>query len=133
MWTRREIENYLCDEEVLLQWAQTEAKRKSIGPLFTAPWEKAMKESIEEISVALTRLKKQSPWDPTTKVTDEFLDPLFSTFFEKLKLPNLMRKTDYHVLAKFLSKDKIDPEICDKLEAILTIVKNAKPGIIDCQ
>jgi hypothetical protein len=32
---------------------------------------------------------------PDIKASDDFLDPLFRKFYEKLGLLNLMRKTDY--------------------------------------
>ena len=35
MWERREIENYLCQPETLLAWAEASAEETSPGPLFT--------------------------------------------------------------------------------------------------
>ena len=89
--------------------------------------EEAMRESIEEIASALKKLRNRDPWSPNTKVTDDFLDPLFNLYFEKLRLPNLLRKSDYHILARSVPKDKIDPEITEKLDAIIEVAKKAKP------
>jgi len=86
-----------------------------------------MQESIAEISSALKTLKKLDPWSSDIKATDDFLDPLFDKYFEKLGLPNLLRKADYHILARLVPKDKIDPEITEKLDAIVEIAKKAKP------
>ena len=61
------------------------------------------------------------------KASDDFLDPLFQSFFEKLSLPNLLRKTDYHVLARLVPKDKIDPEVIVKLDGIVEVATKAKP------
>ncbi len=87
-----------------------------------------MKESIEEVGQALKTLRKLDPWSPDIKATDEFLDPLFDKYFvEKLKLPNFLLKNDYHILAGLLPKEKIDPEIIEKLDAIVAVEKKAKP------
>jgi hypothetical protein len=48
-------------------------------------------------------------------------------FFEKLKLPNLMRKTNYHVLASYVAADRIDPEVAQKLDLIHEVAQRAQP------
>lgn len=130
-WKRREIENYLCQVEVLLAWARQEGDTQIGGPLFATEWVNTMTESIDEIEKAMNTLGKGSPWSPDTKVSDDFLDPLFAAFFRKLRLPNLMRKTDYHILTKFVPVDRIDPEIGQVLDMIVTISQQAKPAQLD--
>ena len=127
MWRRREIENYLCNREVLLAWTRDIAEKKTGGPLFIAPWIDLMNNTILELEAALNTLGEPSPWSADIKVTDDFLDRLFAKFFEKLDLPNLMRKTDYHVLARFVQADQVDPEIRETLDAIQHIAEKAKP------
>jgi hypothetical protein len=53
---------------------------------------------------------------------------VFDRFFQKLGLPNLLRKTDYHVLAGLVPKDKLAPEVTAKLDAILAIAQKARPN-----
>jgi ABC-type lipoprotein export system ATPase subunit len=129
-WKQREIENYLCQAEVLLAWARQEGDTQ-IGPLFATEWVNTMTETIDEIEKAMNTLGKGSPWSPDTKVSDDFLDPLFAAFFRKLQLPNLMRKTDYHILTKFVSLDGVDPEIRQVLDMIVTTSQQAKPVQLD--
>ena len=101
------------------------------GPLFTNQftnrWLSAMEEAIDEIEKALTTLRKGSPWSPDTKVSDDFLDPLFDSFFNKLGLENLMRKTNYHTLVQYVPADQIAPEVSQVLDGILEIANQAKP------
>jgi hypothetical protein len=118
MWQRREIENYLCSRDVLNKWARETAETESAGPLFAGQWESVMDETLTDLEKALETLGKPSPWSTDIKVTDDFLDPLFESFFKKLGLPNLMRKTDYHVLAKYVDPAKLDREVTDVLDAI---------------
>jgi len=128
MWNKQEIENYLCKREVLLRWAQDAAVEYAGGPIFSSQWESTMVETITEVEQAMQTLDKGSPWDPKTKVTDDFLDPLFSKFFDKLDLPNLMRKSQYHVLARHLAADEIDPEVPAMLDLILEVANRAVPA-----
>ncbi len=130
-WKRREIENYLCQKEVLMAWAEVEGERQSTGPLFanqfTNQWLSTMEEAIAEIEDALATLGESSPWSPNTKVSDDFLDRLFDRFFKKLGLENLMRKTNYHTLVQYVPSDQIDPEVSEVLDGILEIANLAKP------
>ena len=131
-WKRREIENYLCQREVLMAWAEAEGKKHSTGSLFnqlTNPWQwlTAMEEAIDEVENALATLGKDSPWSPDTKVSDDFLKPLFETFSNKLELENPMRKRNYHTLVQYVPADQIDPEVSEVLDGILEIANQAKP------
>jgi len=119
MWEKNEIENYLCTKETLLAYAEHLAEQKA-GPLFKETWRNHMNETIQEMETALQSLGKPSPWSGQLKVSDEFLTPLFKAFFKKIGLPNIMNKTDFHRLAKFVPTEQISPEISQKLDAILT-------------
>ena len=75
----------------------------------------------------MAKLRKGSPWSPDTKVSDDFLDPLFETFFDKLGLRNMMRKTNYHELASYVPRERIDPEIIGMLDLISDTATRAYP------
>ncbi len=132
MWSRREIENYLCFRETLEAYAMAVPPRKTAGPLFTeaesSTRAEAMQMSIREIAEALETLHKGSPWDPDTKVSDDFLTPLFEKYFKRLELPNIMAKKNFHELADFVPREKLDPEIKEKLDAIVRVARSAKPA-----
>ncbi|MFW6161455.1 MAG: ATP-dependent nuclease [Planctomycetota bacterium] len=130
-WHQREIESYLCYPQTLEAYARATAEEAAPGDLF-APAEAdrrvgAMRESIEEVVEALERLGRGSPWDGDLKVSDEFLVPLFRTYFKKLGLPNLMSKKDFHELANLVPEDKLDAEITEKLDAIVVTAQTAQP------
>jgi len=125
MWTRRELENYLCQPETLLRFAEDQG-RKQQGALFGEVWCTAMEEAIRQVESALRTLGKD-PWSADIKASDEFLDPLFKQFYERLGLPNLMNKTHYHALAAFVPEGAIDPEIRQVLDAIVEAASAAKP------
>jgi hypothetical protein len=84
-----------------------------------------IEKTIDEIESALKTLGND-PWGDDIKVSDEFLDKLFSHYFEKLGVPNEMRKTNYHRLTEFLDPDDIDPEMIEKLNAVVETAKSAQ-------
>jgi ABC-type taurine transport system ATPase subunit len=125
MWRRREIENYLCQEATLLAWAEAQGRAQA-GDLFAASWREAMQSAIQEIRSALEALGKPAPSSPDLKASDDFLDPLFRKFYERLDLPDLMRKTDYLTLAPHIPIDEVDDEVREKLDAIVNVATQAK-------
>ena len=127
MWERREIENYICSRATLEAYATATASAAVPGPLFkVAEATKhldAMDNAIEEVEAALATLGKGSPWSTDIKASDEFLDPLFSAYFKKLGLPNLMAKKSFYELVQYVPESEIDPEVCEKLDAIARVAQ----------
>jgi energy-coupling factor transporter ATP-binding protein EcfA2 len=126
MWQRREIENYLCTREALRTWARNAGEETGGGPLFGATWVERMEEAVAEIEKAMEILGR-SAWPPGTKASDDFLEPLFVAFYKKFGLPNLMNKSDYHTLARYVPSDQIDPEVTQVLDLIVQVAAQAKP------
>ena len=127
IWSRREIENYLCSRATLEAYAEASAAGDSLGPLFT-PAEAgrrldAMRAAIADVEAALGTLGKGSPWSVDVKVSDDFLTPLFKTYFRRLDLPNLMAKRNFHELAEYVPDAEIDPEIGQKLDVIADVAE----------
>ena len=131
IWHRHEIENYICSQSTLEAYARSSAKADAPGPLF-APLEvekrlTAMRDTIEEIEQAMQTLGIGIPWSEDTKVSDDFLTPLFRTYFQKLELPNLMDKKDFYELAEYVPEGEISSEIGEKLDVIVRISQTANP------
>ena len=133
VWRRREIESYVCTRGALESWAAGEAVADAPGPLFAGPEAErrvaAMREAIDEIASALERLGRGAPWDPDTKVSDDFLPPVFRAYSKKLGLPeDLMFKRSFYELAEHVAPAELDPEVREKLDAIAEAAANAAPG-----
>jgi ABC-type taurine transport system ATPase subunit len=130
MWQRREIENYLSYPETLLAYAAAFVGELP-GPLFArAEAEKRraiMQQCIEYYLMAAARQDRSYRWWTKGKSSDEFLDPLFEAYFARLGLENLLRKTNYHVLADLVPQELIDPEITQKLDEIVSVAQRARP------
>ncbi len=126
MWRRREIENYFCREEVLLAYARHDQPDDLFGRAEIEQRERAMREAIAEVTKYL-EIDELAPWSPDVKASDEVLDRVFRLFFKKLRLPLQLRKSEYHVLAGLVPREKLDGEITEKLDAIVTVARKAKP------
>ena len=137
-WRRREIESYLCTRAALESYAAATAAADAPGPLFAGPEAErrvaAMGEAIDEIASALERLGRGSPWDPDTKVSDDFLTPLFRAYAKKLGLPEaLTSKKSFYDLADHVPLSELDPEVREKLDAIAeeAAEANAAPAVAE--
>ncbi len=127
-WQKREIENYIIsNKQVLIEWLHAEAEERTDGPLFSEFWVSTLEKKITEIESARATLGQESPWSPDIKVTDDFLDRLFETFFDELEIPNLMQKTNYHTLVRYVTSEHIDPEVTKVLDSILEVANKAVP------
>jgi ABC-type transport system involved in cytochrome c biogenesis ATPase subunit len=130
-WERREIENYLCYPEVLEAYADTLAEERSPGPLFLASERlrlRGMMKNAVEARVPPAALGNRSDrWWRDVKATDDFLDPVFEDFFERLGMPNLMRKTDYHRLAPLVRPELMKGELEEKLDLVVEVASRAAP------
>ena len=129
MWSRREIENYLCTRRTLEAYAFAEHNEREKSPLISEGEAinrlEIMQSSIEEVGKAMELLNKGSPWSADAKVSDDFLTPLFQAYFKKLGQPYQMAKGTFYELAEFVPIEEIDPEISDKLDAIAMVCGNA--------
>ena len=132
-WRRREIENYLCSPATLEAYAAQYGTGRARNPRFTTSESdnriSLMRESIDEVANALAIVRRISPWSHDAKASDEFLEPLFHSYFAKLNLPNLMGKKDFYELAHYVPDGEIDAEITEKLDAIARVAAAAAPGM----
>ncbi len=126
MWRRREIENYFCMEEVLLSYARHDLPDDLFGKAESQHREQAMRDAIADVT-KLLEIDDLNPWSPDVKASDQVLDRVFKLFFKKLALPLQLRKSDYHILASLVPKERLDGEITEKLDAIVAVAKEAKP------
>jgi len=128
-WHQREIENYLCYPETLLAYA--EQIDSEPGPLFEPALRErqrsAMQDAMDEVTGALRVLGRPDPFGPEVKASDDFLRPVFQSYFEKLGLQNLMQKTNYYVLTPLVPPERVDPEISSKLDRLAEVAGRAKP------
>jgi len=119
MWSRREIENYLCQPETLTAWA---------AATDGAPAAAVMMECVRDLVPPIALSDPDDSWWRDTKASDVFLDRLFERYYALRRLPNLMRKSNYHVLAQFVPRQFIAHEVTEKLDRVAAVALRAKPA-----
>lgn len=128
MWRRREIENYLVTPASLRAFVVQDLRRDDlIEQAERAHRLETLETCLAQLLGALRITTQHDPWGPDIKVTDEFLDPLFKLYYERLGTPQRLFKRDYHRLAEAIPVEEIDAEITSVLDAIAAVAANAKP------
>jgi hypothetical protein len=125
MWRKRELENYFCTKDVLMAFARGDQPADLFAQAESRKRELAMRDAIEKVAEAGRTLGKPDPWGDDIKATDDFLDPVFKSFFKTLDLPITFRKAEYHQLASLVHKDAIDPAIRLTLDKIVDVANRA--------
>ena len=65
-------------------------------------------------------------WWSETKMSDDFLEPLFADFFKKSGQKILLNKGGYYEIARYIHPEEIEPEVIEKLDIIYTIASDYK-------
>ena len=112
-WRKCEIENYLSGSETLLCYA------KEKYSVFYSEMESEIKKTLS----ALKQIGR--PFSVRTKVSDDFLAPIFKNLARETKTP-ILEKKDYKNLVEFIPDSEIDPEIEEKLDAIADVAEKAR-------
>ncbi len=130
MWSCREIENHLVSPASLRAFVQQGLREDDLIEQAERKNRLATLEvCLDEITHALTITNKPDPWGPDIKVTDDFLDPLFKLFYERLGTPQQTFKRDYHGLADAIPVEEIAPDVAAVLDAILEVANRANPAV----
>jgi AAA domain, putative AbiEii toxin, Type IV TA system/AAA ATPase domain len=129
MWQRREIENYLVTPTSLQTFVTQDLRAGDlVDEAGRGQRLEVLAQCLKELTAALRITKDTDPWGPDIKVTDEFLDPLFKLYYERLGTPQQIFKRDYHGLADAIALEEIDAEVTRQLDALWAVAQQAKPA-----
>ncbi|MDR3198421.1 MAG: AAA family ATPase [Planctomycetaceae bacterium] len=127
---RRELENYFCNENILIRWARCYMSSDVTEPLLKHDEqaeqdvrENIMKECITEYTKLLIEYQRKadSLWSPKLKASDDVLNPLLSKFFERLGHNSQVQKARFYELISFMLPEEVDKEIAKVLNDIYCI------------
>jgi hypothetical protein len=121
IWRKREIENYLFIFEALLNYARAKG-----APEGADERAKLMQSIIQNSLPPFAYNDLNDPWWVNTKVSEDYLERIFRAYAAQTGTP-MLRKADFYLLVPFIPKDKIDPEVTEKLDAIVEVARQAKP------
>ena len=120
-WHKRELENYFAKPDVLLKHAkQLASKFPNLG---TDAVVEMMQQSITNLTPPMYINDLKHEWWDKTKLSDEWLEVIFSEFYKKLGIPIDFYKRDYYKLIHLMEVHDIPNEISDKLDIIYELIK----------
>lgn len=120
-WKKRELENYFAKPQFLLRYARRLAVLRHRDREEDV-LEKSMDEVIKDITAPAYLRDTNNAWWSDEKLTDNWLDKLVPLFYEKVGLPQSIWKRDYHEIISQMKPSEVDPEIKEKLDALLPII-----------
>lgn len=108
-WTRNEIENYIPIPQALLAYS----KAQHFGELWEERFEALVVERIPPIAL---KDPKNIFW-VNTKISDNFLTPLFEDFLDELGMPRgIMDKSKFYQLVDYADDNLIDMELIERIK-----------------
>lgn len=120
-WSRRELENYFARPELLYRHANLLGnKYPTIGSIKLL---EIMKQTVVDSTVPLYLKDLKNDWWNKAKLSDEWLDIIFSEFYKRIGLPQDFYKRDYYQLIMLMKAGEINNEIIEKLDAIYMLLK----------
>jgi ABC-type branched-subunit amino acid transport system ATPase component len=120
-WQRREIENYLPLPQALYRYLEHIS-----SDLFNQQDIDLMKSIVMDYIPGIAQKNPDNEWWTTIKMSDEFLDKVTRTYFEKTKQYQRLDKGNYFELARRAQPGEIDTEVKEKLDSIYNVAISAK-------
>ena len=134
MWSRREIENFICSPAGLEAYARETAAADQFPPDTPLGWQQAdervaaMRQVLDEFGVPLDRLMTDQSLSRNIKASEDVLDRIFRDYYANLGLYNRMAKGNFYELVQYIPIDDLDIEIAEKLDAIADVAESATPA-----
>lgn len=120
-WQKRELENYFAKPIILLKYAKLlNAKHTAFSTTFL---EETMQKVINDYTIPAVLKDLSNEWWNKTKLSDDWLDNIFTEFYKHLNVPKNFYKRDYYQLISLLTPAEIDIEITQKLDTIYKLIK----------
>ncbi len=120
-WRKRELENYFAKPNILIRYAQM--LRFKHTTLTTDVLKETMQQTIQNYTIPAVLKDLNNEWWNKTKLSDDWLDTIFTEFYTRLNIPKNFYKRDYYQLINLLQPKEIDSEISEKLNEIYNILK----------
>jgi ABC-type multidrug transport system ATPase subunit len=115
-WSRNEIENYLPLPIVIQNYVESMPFE---GLLFNHKFLTQFQKIIENNTIPAALNDKNHPFWKNTKISDDYLTPIFEQFFKEIGFPRgTMDKSKYYKLVDYCDSNEIDAEVLSLLNRI---------------
>jgi hypothetical protein len=119
-WMKRDIENYFAYPDVIVRYLKNRPD-PATDDMITL-----MTECLVDAIPPRAYRDRNDRWWSETKMSDDFLEPLFADFFKKSGQKVLLNKGGYYEIARYIHPEEIEPEVIEKLDIIYTIASDNK-------
>ena len=120
-WSRRELENYFASPEILYRHAKLLSDKYT--SLDSDKLVEIMEQTVQDSTVPIYLKDLKHEWWHSAKLSDEWLDVIFSGFYKRIGLPQDFFKRDYYQLIMLMRPEEINAEVTEKLTAIYHLLK----------
>lgn len=116
-WSRREIENYLPLPVSIYRFLE---HNHPAGELFDRVALETMRTIIEDSTTPAALRNPQDSFWKEEKISTQWLDKIFSKYYQSLNLQERINKGQYFLLTHYALPQELDPEVKCMLDEILT-------------
>lgn len=132
-WSKREIENYFCNQEVLMAFAKGHTESNTLFDLIDSAESSvrvdAMETAISEVNKAFQTLGREL-WSDDAKSSEDVLPAILKLYYEKTKDTRTPRsKAHFYQLIDYQSADNIHADVTAALDLIYKTSKKANPHV----
>ena len=121
-WSRRELENYFASPDILYRHAKLLSNKYT--SISSDKLVDIMKQTVQDATVPIYLKDLKHEWWHKTKLSDEWLDVIFSEFYKRIGLPQDFFKRDYYQLITLMKPEEINIEVTEKLTIIYELLKS---------
>jgi len=118
MWKRNEIENYFFSKTIFMDWAKIEISNDLFGSAESLLRQEAMLKALDDVLPGAANRDENHEYWAMVKASSE-IEKILKAFYSYLGQKGDTSKARYVDLIKFLSDEKIDNEVIEKLDFIL--------------
>jgi len=115
-WKRNEIECYLPLPTVLYRYFSDNTEQRS--ELFTSETQALLQEIITQETAPAALVDPNHEFWKNEKLSDKWLSPILRKYYEAIRYPMELRKSDFYLLAELARPEELDPEIKEKLDTL---------------
>lgn len=116
-WNRNEIENYLPLPQTLYDFCTA----LNLGAI----WQQRFREIIDGNIPPIALSDPSNSFWITTKISDDFLTPLFEKFWDEAGMPRgLMDKSKFYQLVEYVNPDEINEELIETIKGFYNYFRN---------
>lgn len=126
-WMKNEIENYLFNQQLMLDWAKGKVSQDLFGPSEAKQREDAMSKALDDVLPGAAKRDEDDSYWSEVKASTE-IEKILRAFYKYMGYPGDSSKGKYIDFIDYLPIEKIENEVSEKLDFVLEHIKPIANG-----